>query len=401
VTATQPRVGRSSSRNVWAQVLGKRPSKKLSGRAAQRQQALDAATAAEAAEHAAAEPAGPLDPVYVGDSLGEAFRTTREAKQLTLQQVADLTRVRRVYLEALEAMNLEALPNRPFTIGYIRAYATALGLEPDLAVERFKTDEPMLEEELRAPVGVLDERDPRVAAFLIGALVIIAAIILWNVAQRAMMANAPPPPLASDAVVDKALRSVKPGTVDLGSPLPAPVESTTPPPYETPGLAEAMGLKTEGGTEKPKPANQAPTVDLAHLPQTFQPLGKVYDTGNPQVGSVVTLQALKPAALILRGADGSVYFARQLSKGDAFRVPSIAGLMLDVSNASDLQVFVYGQSKGVLPANQVLASKLVTAPAAPAAPAAAPIAAAKPPTATAPPPKLTLPPAKPAPKPAA
>ncbi len=401
MTATQPRVGRSSSPNVWAQVLGKRPFKKPSGRAALRQQALDAAAAAEAADQAAAEPQGPLDPVYEGDSLGEAFRIAREARKLSLQQVADLTRVRRVYLEAIEAMNLEALPNRPFTIGYIRAYATALGLEPDLAVERFKTDQPVLEEELRAPVGVLDERDPRVAAFLIGALVIVAAIVLWNVAQRAMTANAPPPPLASDAVVDKALRSVKPGTVDLGAPLPAPVESTTPPPYETPGLAEAMGLKTEGA-DKPKPANQAPAVDLAHLPQTFQALGKIYDTGN-QAGSVVTLQALKPAALILRGADGSVYFARQLSKGEAFRVPNLAGITLDVSNGSDLQVFVYGQSKGVLPANQVLASKLITAP-----PAATPAAsttsapAAKAPAAapvpTAPSPAKPAPPKPPAPK---
>jgi hypothetical protein len=135
-------------------------------------------------------------------------------------------------------------------------------------------------------------------------------------------------------------------------------------------------------------------VDLAHLPQTFQPQGRIYDTGNPQVGSLITLQALKPVALILRGADGSVYFARQLSKGEAFKVPSLAGITLDVSNGSDLQVFVYGQSKGVLPANQVLASKLVTAPAAPAAAAAAPAG----PAAKAPPPKLVLPKA-PAPKP--
>jgi cytoskeletal protein RodZ len=352
---------------------------------------------ADEAAHTPAVPEGPQDPVYLGDSLGEALRAAREAKNLTLQEVADLTRVRRAYLESIEAGDLEALPSRPFTIGYIRAYATALGLSPDLAVERFKTDEPVLEEELRAPVGVPEDRDTRVTAFLIGALVIVAAIVLWNVAQRAMMANAPPSPLASAAVTDKALRGMKPSTVELGNPLPAPVESTTPPPYETPGLAEAMGLKTEGDATRPKPANEAPTVDLAHLPQTFTPLGKVYDAGNPALSSVVTLQALKPAALILRGADGSVYFARQLSKGDAFKVPQVGGLTVDVSTANDFQVFVYGQSRGVLPATQVLASKLVTAPTA-AAPAPAAPAAAVPAKA----PATAAPPAKaPAPKPAA
>jgi transcriptional regulator with XRE-family HTH domain len=352
------------------QLLGKRRSKRKADRAALRD-----ALAGDAAEHVPDVPESPPDPVYAGDSLGAALRTEREKRKLSLEALAETTRVRRSYLEALEAGNLEALPSRPFTVGYIRAYATALGLNPDLAVERFKTDEPVLDEELRAPVGVFDEKDPRVAAFLIGALVIIAAIVLWNVAQRSMMAGAPPPPLAGAGVVEKALRSVKPRPVELGSPLPAPVESTTPPPYETPGLAEAMGLKTDDAS-RPKPANEAPSVDLAHLPQTFTPLGKVYDAGVPGVGSVVTLQALKPAALILRGADGSVYFARQLSKGEAFRVPNLGGLTIDVSQPSDVQVFAYGQSKGVLPAALVLASKLVTAP---PAPKVAPGTAAAPP----------------------
>ncbi|MDO9248674.1 MAG: helix-turn-helix domain-containing protein, partial [Phenylobacterium sp.] len=116
-----------------------------------------------------------------------------------------------------------------------------------------------------------------------------------------------------------------------------------------------------------RPANQAPVVDLAALPQVFVPAGKVYDAGAPQPGAAVVLQALKPGSLILRGADGSVYFGRQMAKGEAFRVPPIPGLTLDVSNAVDFQVFVYGRSRGVLPAAQVLASKLATPP--PAAPA--------------------------------
>ncbi len=304
-------------------------------------------------------PVASLDPTQAHATLGEALRAARLELGLTLEAVAATTRVRRAYLEAIEEMRLDALPSRPFTIGYVRAYAAAVGLNPELAITRFKSDEPVLDEPLRAPVGVLDERDPRVAAFLIGALVIIAAIVLWNVAQRALIANAPPPELASEAVTAKALAQIKPGPVALGAPLPAPVESTTPPAYETPGMAAAMGLGAgPGGADIPKPA--APVIDLAALPKTFTPQGRVYDMGNPQLGSAVTLQALKPASLIIRGTDGSVYFARQLAKGEAFRVPLLPGIMLDVSKADDLQVFVQGQSRGVLPAQQVLASKLAT-----------------------------------------
>lgn len=327
--------------------------------------------------------AGPpplTDPLHAFDTLGEALKAVRHDRGLTLDEVAEHTRVRRGYLEAIEEMRLDALPSRPFTIGYIRAYATALGLDPDLAIERFRTDEPVLEEALRAPVGLPDDKDPRVAAFLIGALVIIAAIVLWNVAQRAMTAAAPPPPLAPQAQADKALAQIKPGVMELGYPLPAPVESTTPPPYETPGLAAAIGAPLDPNAPPavaapPTRLGEPPPVDLASLSPTFAPKGRVYDSGS-QLTSVVTVQALKGGALIVRGADGSVYFARQLAKGEAYRVPQLAGLTLDVSSPHDFQVFVAGQSRGVLPAQQVLASKLVTVATVPAARPAPPAVAA-------------------------
>jgi transcriptional regulator with XRE-family HTH domain len=333
------------------------------------------------------EPAPPLDPLFAHDSIGAALRAIRVERGLELPQVAESTRVRRAYLEALEEMRLEALPSRPFTIGYIRAYATALGVDPDMAVERFKSDEPVLDEPLRAPVGVLEEKDPRVAAFVVGALVILAAIVLWNIAQRGMMDAAPPPPLAPEEKAEQLLSQLQTGTVELGEPLPAPVESTTPPLYETPGLAASLGLDGEPPpSEAPSPTRlgEPPPVDLASLKPVFTPMGRIYGPGSPQLTSIVTVQAIKGGALIVRGADGSVYFARQLAKGEAYRVPQLAGLTLDVSAPQDFQVFVNGQSRGVLPSTQVLASKLAT-------PAAAP-----PPRTSAPPSSVTPPPSEPA-----
>lgn len=327
------------------------------------------------------------DPLQAHASIGQALRALRLERGLTIDELAEKTRVRRAYLEALEEMRLADLPSRPFTIGYIRAYALALQLDPEAAVERFKTEEPVLDEPLRAPVGLPEARDPRKAAFIVGAIVIIAAIVLWNVAQRAMNASAPPPPKASEEVARRLLAEEKPGPVVLGEPLPAPVESTTPPLYETPGLADA-GPDGRGNLAPPANINQMPDefpVDLATLPPTFQPKGKVYDGGDPRLDSGVILQALKGAALIIRGADGSVYFARQLAAGEAYKVPSLPGLTIDVSVPYDFQVFVRGQSKGLLPARQVLASKLA------AAPSAAPVV-----TAPRPPPAATPAPAAPA-----
>jgi hypothetical protein len=195
------------------------------------------------------------------------------------------------------------------------------------------------------------------------------AIVLWNVAQRAMNANAPPPPTASTQATAQALATPSPATVKLGAPLPAPVESTTPPLYETPGLPQD-GSNTVTTLSAAKPAMKADgeaAVDLASLSPVFVAKGAVYGAP-PAQPSAVTLQALKSASLIVRGADGQIYFARQFAAGEAYRAPQMAGLTASVSEPDSFQVFVGGQSKGVLPAAQVSLNQLAGA----AAPAAAP-----------------------------
>ena len=327
--------------------------------------------------------------LHFGSDIGQALRAVREQRRLSLEELADMTRVRRQYLADIEAMRLDRLPSRPFTIGYIRAYAEALGLDGDAAAERFKAEEPILDEPLRAPVGVIDGGDPRVAAIVAGIVVILVAIVLWNVAQRAMLANAPPPPTASAKSTANALAAQKPGPVELGAPLPAPVESTVPPPYETPGMPI---LNPDGTWTKPASVAKAglPDETVAVDPKTLSPVfvaqGKVYGVAAPQP-SMVTLQALKSASLIVRGQDGQIYFARQFAAGEAYRVPELAGLNATVSAPASFQVFVGGRSKGVLPAPQVLLSKLAEAAAPPvanSAPVTPSTVSATPPAAVAP-----------------
>jgi transcriptional regulator with XRE-family HTH domain len=304
-----------------------------------------------------------LDPsppdLQSGADVGQALRAVREHQGRSLEDLAEATRVRASYLAAIEDMRLELLPSRPFTIGYIRAYAAALGLDAEAAAERFRADEPVLDEPLREPLGVQEERDPRFTSMVAGACVIVGAIFLWNIARRAMIEDAPPP-TASELAAAKALAAEKPGPMTLGGPLPAPVESTTPPPYETPGLANAVvqpdGRIVLGGIPKPINAVSDPPPTAA-LPPGFVRKGAVY--GAPaNERSVVTVQALKPSLLMVRGADGSLYFARQLAAGEAFRAPQVGGLTFNVTDPNAFQVFVNGQSKGVLPAAQASVSGL-------------------------------------------
>jgi cytoskeletal protein RodZ len=312
--------------------------------------------------------------------IGAALRAAREARGLSLQQVAEATRIRQGYVEALEDMRLEALPSRPFTIGYVRAYAALLGMDVDAAVARFKTDAPDENAELREPVGVRRERDPRLALIFAGGMLVVGAILLWNVAQRAIAKDAPAPQIAPPAASTQVQAHANNSSVALGAPLPAPVESTTPEPYKTPGLddAAANGGSVDAAKAAAKARAEADAragvVDPAHQIQVgapFKPKGAMLGAA-PGEGSGVVLQTRKAATLVVRGVDGQVYFARALAAGDSYRAPRTPGLIADVSDPMVFEVYYGGALVSHLPSASTALGKLVPAPkVAPAAPAVA------------------------------
>jgi cytoskeleton protein RodZ len=286
--------------------------------------------------------------------LGQILRAVRLHRDLDLDDLSQITRIRVGYLAAIEHMRLDQLPSRPFALGYVRAYAAALGLDGDLAAARFKVEAPDGSEPLRAPMGVRRETDPRLKTLGLAAALVVAAIVTWNIAQHLLAKKAATRHGGAEvaAVPAKPQAPSLAGPLTLGAPLPAPAESTTPQPYVTPGLEQAMGPSAaEVVAQSAAAAAQAPQVG-----SLFTPKGAVYGASAQQ--SSVILQARKGASLVAHGADGSVYFARQLAAGEAYRTPLIAGVTIDVSEPEKFDVFVGGALKGPLSGPRTLATQL-------------------------------------------
>jgi cytoskeletal protein RodZ len=312
-----------------------------------------------------------------GADIGLALKAAREFRGLTTQDVADATRIRQSYIEALEDMRLDDLPSRPFTIGYVRAYAGLLGQDAEAAVARFKSDAPDEGAELRAPVGVRRERDPRLALILAGGLLVVGAILLWNVAQRAINKDEPPPQIAPESAqvrVAAGGTAGPGGSVALGAPLPAPVESTTPEPYKTPGLDDAAAhggsvdaakLAAKARAEAEAAAGITDTAHQVVIGAPFKPKGQILGAGAADASGVL-IQARKAGALTVRRADGGIHMTRWLSAGDAYSAPRTPGLILDVVEPALFDVYYNGRLTGRLSSNQTAVAKLI-----PAAPVAA------------------------------
>lgn len=71
-------------------------------------------------------------------SLGSYLSGLRQARGISLDELARITRVGRPYLQALESDAFNHLPAPVFTKGFIRAYCLALGESADEALARYR-----------------------------------------------------------------------------------------------------------------------------------------------------------------------------------------------------------------------------------------------------------------------
>ncbi|GAB7388319.1 helix-turn-helix domain-containing protein [Bacillaceae bacterium] len=63
--------------------------------------------------------------------LGQVLRKAREEKGLTLEDIEEMTKIQRRYLEAIEKGNFDVLPGYFYARAFIKSYAEAVGLNPE------------------------------------------------------------------------------------------------------------------------------------------------------------------------------------------------------------------------------------------------------------------------------
>ena len=287
------------------------------------------------------------------EKIGAYLRAVREHRGLSLADLAETTRISKTYLQGLEDGDLSVLPSRPFAIGYVRSYATALGIDGDAAAARFKKEAPDFSEPLRNPIGVKHEKTRRNPLIFAVIALILSGVVIWNVAQRGLTTKDPAAPVVSLSGAQAAEPKAPTGPIALGAATPPPADQTMPVAYVTPGMdlsgsqngepSKVMTASASAAAAVAAAANVTPT-GYASSP-VFAPKGAIY--GAPANEPSVILQAKKAASLIVRGAGGAVYFARQLAPGEAYRAPLGAGLTADVADPGAFAIYVNGQTQGV------------------------------------------------------
>ncbi|WP_170145318.1 helix-turn-helix domain-containing protein [Ammoniphilus oxalaticus] len=82
--------------------------------------------------------------------LGNTLKDARLKKGLQLEDIQNITKIQKRYLEAIEEGNLEILPGHFYARAFVKSYAEAVGLDPDVVLEQIK-DTPFAQPQMEEP----------------------------------------------------------------------------------------------------------------------------------------------------------------------------------------------------------------------------------------------------------
>lgn len=184
--------------------------------------------------------------------LGEEFRAAREARGLSLSDVAEQIHIRSIYLQAIENEDWVAIGPAVYVRGFIRTYARFLGLDGEAAVARFAEAPPVQgtastvsatpsePATARSTSGVATRRGPSVWLWLAGVVAaVLIAFLGYNYyllqtgdrvpdSHALAQASASPPAVANAGTVASGA-GVQPSAAEPVAPASAPAAPSAPP----------------------------------------------------------------------------------------------------------------------------------------------------------------------------
>jgi cytoskeleton protein RodZ len=300
--------------------------------------------------------------------VGAELQAARQRLGWDIADVAGNLRIRLPYLHAIEEGRVADLPGNAYAVGFVRTYATALGLDADEVARRFRDEakEVNRKTELSFPAPVPQRGVPAMAVVLLGLLIAGGAYVGWY----RYSGNAEPAREQTAAAPPDRLAAMAP-PMQTQSPQVASILPSVKPPVSGSAAAPAV--------TQPVPP-PAPVPVPVPVPVAIAPPAPVPPP--PPVTTRVMLHAKSGGWVQVRERQGQVLLNRVLHTGENWPVPMKANLVLTTSNAGGMELLVDGAPAPALGAPNGFVKDVALDPetlkAGPAKPRPAPRAAAAP-----------------------
>ena len=290
------------------------------------------------------------------ESVGSHLKQQREAQKLSLKDISDAINVRTGQLIAIEEGNLKDLPGMVYAVGFVRSYATHLGIDSDEAVARFKQEHANAapaQPELAVQTPEQENQLPTSFMLTGAGIGLFLVITIWFVflktgtpaEEKDVIPNVPVHLQAdvSDTLTDPTLgRDTKDILGDLAT--------TDTPKINTENASQDTAITVAKNTQPTapvtEPVKQIPVTNTLKQPKTPRSANKTQAAqtfGVPRSRSRVSLKSVDSSWVQIRDKTGKSLFQKVLRPGQIYRAPKEHGLKLTTANAGGLEVYVDGK----------------------------------------------------------
>lgn len=199
-------------------------------------------------------------------TFGERLQREREMRGITLEEIAEATKIGTRSLRALEQQDFDKLPGGIFNKGFVRAYSKYLGIDEDEAVADYviAVNEAQAAGKVSRPehapptIEEVDGEKPEPVRIPWGLLIIVALVVAVGFAAKSYYAQHGWAKLRREATAEQS--AAKPAQQ---SPRPAAQQPTAAPAEQTPAQAPAANDGNTPGLAKTGPDRGSPADEFA------------------------------------------------------------------------------------------------------------------------------------------
>ena len=263
--------------------------------------------------------------------VGAELRAARQRLGWSLPDVSQSLRIRLPYLQAIEEGRLSDLPGNAYAVGFLRTYATTLGLDATEVARRFKAEAQDVNRktELAFPAPVPDRGVPAGAVVLLGVLVAAGAYAGWY----KLSGDARQPDTVAPLPERLAPLAARPASPQNSSPQ---VSSILPAPSMN-GAAPLMPVAPAAPLAALQPPAPAPPPVA-----TPTPAPPIPEPPTVPEGPRVVLRFKADSYIQVRERQGAVLLNRVMRAGETWPVPRGTPLLLTTGNAGGTELVVEG-----------------------------------------------------------
>jgi cytoskeletal protein RodZ len=231
--------------------------------------------------------------VETRESVGQVLKKGREAKNLSLQDVAKHTRISEQVLTAIEEDRYDLLPPDTYVRGFLSAYAKLLGIDPNDVIQRYHGRhevKPSPAGETPAEEKIVQKRRNRWILWGVPGVILVCFILFYFV-----LPLSPPPPQPGLPV--SSVTEEKPSPAP-----PKPDSSVSPPAKEQPPVAPPQPAATVARKEEARLSLQLRAVE-----ETWIRIHINDQTGKEMIlkpGEAASFQASDQIRLLIGNAGG-------------------------------------------------------------------------------------------------